>query len=72
MDGGASIDTQWYCPPDVGALDSQWLIERDSLGTYIEANSARTVNTLVVPIHANRNPQTAPAGPPLLSHQHHF
>lgn len=38
---------------------------KEPLCTYIEANSASTVNTQIVPIQTNRKPYTTPAGPPL-------
>ena len=51
-DAGASIETQWYCPPDVGA---------------IETNSLSVVKTESVPTQTTRNPYRIPEGPPLPS-----
>ena len=48
---GANIATQWYCPPDVGAMD---------------ANSAMDVKVERVPAQTIRKPYTRPADPPLV------
>lgn len=44
------METQWYCPPEVGA---------------IEAISDRVVKTERVPIQTTMNPYIIPEGPPL-------
>jgi hypothetical protein len=68
---GANSETQWYCPPEVGALESP---RSESLyrsaavwTTYIEAISAMDVLTAKNPIQATRYIQIMPAVPPLMS-----
>lgn len=78
--GGANSDTQWYCPPVVGALwkvgvGNQVMsvsVQREPfgdsvLGTHIEAISAIEVFTKRKPIQQIKNIQIRPAVPPFTS-----
>ncbi|KAI4185438.1 MAG: hypothetical protein L6R41_004149 [Letrouitia leprolyta] len=53
---GASIDAQWYCPPEVGALHLlSILIKRGSnKTTHIEANSPIVVKIAMLPMKEKR------------------
>jgi hypothetical protein len=69
---GANSETQWYCPPEVGALHTVISIHVRLEGncrpkTHMEAISAIDVFTAIKPAHATRNVQIMPAVPPLIS-----
>ena len=64
MLGGANSLTQWYCPPELGALRkvkvSHRLLSPSSMNTYIDAISAKDAVTRRVNIQVMRYNQTVP------------
>ena len=64
------METQWYCPPAVGALWTLYELGalRQALrGKYIEASSARLANVKRFPTHTTMKEYMIPAGPPLFA-----
>ena len=64
MFGGANSLTQWYCPPELGALCkvkvSHRLLSPSSKNTYIDAISAKDAVTRRVKIQVMRYSQIVP------------
>lgn len=61
---GANSETQWYCPPAVGALSPLVPLHDARLRTYIEAISAILAYTRENPNVTPMKPHINPAVPP--------
>lgn len=68
--GGANSETQWYWPPEVGALGARSArVSRHCRfidETHIDAISARLSSTKVKPTNVQMKLQNKPADPPLM------
>ena len=68
--GGARIATQWYWPPDVGALvtmSEHPTGYRRTIVTYMETNSASEAAVAKDPSQQKMKPYTKVGGPPFNS-----